>query len=208
MTIDEQLRPEQIAAITAFVNIEAPPPDKPVALCIFGTNQAAPAVLAAERYHQGLAPLIIATGGVNRHNGIVEGREFHRLLHHEHCVPDEAIRYEDTSANTWQNVEFAMPHLREAIEAGLAITAVSKWYHRRAIHALRTLLPDVAGFYALTWEPIYGDGPITPGNWPAHPHGRRRVLREWHEVRTQVRDGSIAAAHLVDGAWGPGDTTS
>ncbi|MER5324359.1 ElyC/SanA/YdcF family protein [Streptosporangium roseum] len=54
----------------------------------------------AKRYHQGLAPLIIGTGGVNRHNGIIEGRMFQRLLIERH-VPDEAIRCEDQSANTW-----------------------------------------------------------------------------------------------------------
>jgi hypothetical protein len=55
------------AEITAFVEIEAPPPPgHPAAHLIFGTNQAEPAVLAADRHHDGLAPLIIATGGVNR----------------------------------------------------------------------------------------------------------------------------------------------
>jgi hypothetical protein len=47
--------------------------------------------LVAERYHGDLAPLVIATGGVNRHNGIVEGRMFRDLLT-EADVPDSAIR--------------------------------------------------------------------------------------------------------------------
>lgn len=90
---------EQVATITAFVDIQAPPPEGlPTAHILFGTNQSQPAEIAAARYHQGLAPLIIATGGVNRHNGIVDGREFHRLLV-ERGVPNEAIRYEDRSAN-------------------------------------------------------------------------------------------------------------
>ena len=77
-TSDERRRadPERVAALTAAVDIEASPPDgEPVALVLFGTNQAAPAQIAAARYHAGTAPLVIATGGVNRHNGIVEGRE-------------------------------------------------------------------------------------------------------------------------------------
>jgi uncharacterized SAM-binding protein YcdF (DUF218 family) len=117
---------EQIRAITVFVDIEAPPPDGcPTAHIIFGTNQAKPAEIVAKRYHRGLAPLIIATGGANRHNGINEGREFHRLLV-ERGVADTAIRVEDQSANTWQNVEFALPFLREALGSGLPITAVCK----------------------------------------------------------------------------------
>jgi hypothetical protein len=58
---------ERAAEITAFVEIEAsPPPGQPAAHLIFGTNQAEPAVIPADRYHDGLAPLIIVTGGVNR----------------------------------------------------------------------------------------------------------------------------------------------
>ncbi|GIJ48813.1 hypothetical protein Val02_56990 [Virgisporangium aliadipatigenens] len=76
-------------------------------------------------------------GGVNRHNGIVEGRLFARQLE-EHGVPASAIRVEDASANTWHNVGLATPHLTEAVTAGLAITAASKRYYR-TIHVLRTL---------------------------------------------------------------------
>lgn len=158
---------EQIAVITAFVDIEAPPPEgQPTAHILFGTNQVQPVNIAAERYHRGLAPLIIGTGGVNRHNGIVEGRTFHRLLL-DRGVPDDVIRYEDRSINTWQNVELALPFLREALTAGLAITAVCKWYHRRAIHALTTLVPDIGGFYAITWEPLYAGNQSLDETGPA-----------------------------------------
>jgi hypothetical protein len=37
---EDDLAPEQIAAITAYVDIETPPPDEPTAHIIFGTNQA------------------------------------------------------------------------------------------------------------------------------------------------------------------------
>ena len=40
-------------------------------------------------------------------------------------VPEQAIRDEDRSANTWQNVEFALPYLQEAL-ASLPITAVCR----------------------------------------------------------------------------------
>ena len=66
---DEELTPERVTALTAAVDIEAPPPDgEPVGLVLFGTNQASPAQIAAARYHAGTAPLVIATGGINRHN--------------------------------------------------------------------------------------------------------------------------------------------
>lgn len=196
---DEDISAEQVAAITAYVDVEAPPPG-PSAHIIFGTNQAAPVVITADRYHKGQAPLIIATGGINRHNGIVEGRGFRRMLI-ERGVPETAIRYEDQSANTWQNVEFALPHLREALESGLSITAVCKWYHRRAVHALRTLLPDVDGFFAITWEPVYAGTPVTRTNWPLNPDGKRRVIREYEEVPRRIADGSFKDANITDGMW-------
>lgn len=94
---DDHLSSDQIATITAFVDIEASAPVEPTAHVIFGTNQAQPVTIVAERYHRGVAPLVIVTGGVNRHNGIVEGREFHRLLT-ESAVPASSIRCEDQSA--------------------------------------------------------------------------------------------------------------
>lgn len=196
---EDVFTPEQVAGITSFVDIEAMP-NEPSAHLIFGTNQAIPANIVAERYHQGLAPLIIVTGGVNRYNGIVEGREFRSLLVAA-GVPEHVIRIEDQSANTWQNVEFALPFLREALESGLPITAVGKWYHRRAIQAVRKYLPDVEGFYGISWEPVYAGSPITRTNWPTHPEGRRKVAREWREVSAHIADGSLADVRLIDGWW-------
>jgi uncharacterized SAM-binding protein YcdF (DUF218 family) len=58
---------------------------------------------------------------VNRHNHVNEAREFRRILTGS-GVPGSAIRVEDRSANTWQNVELALPFIREALDAGLTIT--------------------------------------------------------------------------------------
>jgi uncharacterized SAM-binding protein YcdF (DUF218 family) len=185
--------------ITDYVDIEAPPTGA-TAYLVFGTNQTIPIDLVLDRYRAGTAPLIIATGGVNRHDGVIEGQEFRRLLL-EGGVDESAIRCEDRSANTWQNVEFALPYLHEAIGSGLAITAVSKWYHRRTIHCLRTLLPETKVIHAVSFEPIYSSVPITRTNWMSHPDGRPRVIREWEEVRRRVADGSYKPLHRIDGAW-------
>jgi hypothetical protein len=197
----DELTSRRIAAITVAVDIEAPPPDgEPVALLLFGTNQAVPARIAAERYHAGTAPLVIATGGINRHNGIIEGQEFARQLAAA-GVPDGVIHVEDTSMDTWQNVELSLLHLREALRMGLRLAVVSKWYHLRAVYCLRTLLPEAAPFYAISWEPVYAGTLITRANWPKIPDGRRRVVRESEEVPRRVTDGSYGAARKADGAW-------
>jgi uncharacterized SAM-binding protein YcdF (DUF218 family) len=197
----DELTGQQAAEITAYVDIDAPPPDgQAVALVLFGTNQAAPAQIAAERYHRGEAPLIIATGGVNRHTGIIEGREFARQLRDD-GVPPDAIRVEDQSADTWQNVEFSTPYLREALAFGLRLAVVSKWYHRRAVMALHTRLPEAGPLHAIAWEPAYAGALITRENWPKIPDGRRRVIREWQEISRRVGDGSYLPAQKLDGAW-------
>jgi uncharacterized SAM-binding protein YcdF (DUF218 family) len=196
---DDAYTPEQVAAITDYVDIEAPPVQA-AAYFIFGTNQTIPIDLVLDRYHDGLAPFIIATGGVNRHNGVIEGQEFRRRLI-DGGVNESVVRCEDRSANTWQNVEFALPYLREALGSGLAITAVSKWYHRRTIHCLRTLLPEIEVIYAVTFDPIYSGVPVTRTNWVSHPGGTRRVIREWDEVRRRVSDGSYKELNLINGAW-------
>ncbi len=199
---DNELAAEQAAAITAAVDIEAAPPDgEPVALVLFGTNQAAPAGMAAERYHGGAAPLLIATGGINRrHNGIIEGREFARQLT-EAGIPAGAIRVEDQSKDTWQNVELSLPYLREALAMGLRLAVVTKWYHLRAVYCLATRLPEAAPFYAISWEPVYADTLVTRESWPKIPDGRRRVVREFQEVPRRVADGSYRSARKAHSAW-------
>jgi uncharacterized SAM-binding protein YcdF (DUF218 family) len=199
MSLD--LTQSDVATITAQVDIDAPPPDgEPTALVMFGTNQAAPARIAADRYHRHATPLIIATGGVNRHNGIIEGRDFARQLT-EAGVPASAIRVEDRSANTWQNVEMSLPYLREALAEGLRLCAVSKWFHLRTVHCLRTLLPEAPPLWAIGWEPVYTGQMVTRESWPVIPDGRRRVLREAEEVPRRVADGSYLPAARKDGAW-------
>ncbi|MGA4841294.1 YdcF family protein [Streptomyces sp. G45] len=195
------LSAEQVHEIVSFVDIEAPPPqDEPTAHLLFGTNQTQPVEIAARRYHEGLAPLIIATGGVNRHTGIVEARIFRDLLT-ERGVPESVIRWEDQAAHTWQNVEFSLPHLHEALELGLKVTAVSKWYHRRTLHCLATLLPDIGPFYGIAWDPVYAGKVTSRTDWLDIPDGKRRVLREWEEVQRRVAEGSFRDVTLVGGAW-------
>jgi len=97
---DEALSLDAVVEMTAYADVHIPPPDDlPVALFVFGTNQSAPIEIAAERHLRGTAPLVIVTGGVNRHDGRVEGPWLRDELL-ERGVAAEAIRVEETSANT------------------------------------------------------------------------------------------------------------
>ncbi|WP_129787225.1 YdcF family protein [Promicromonospora panici] len=195
------ISPEQVPQITAFVDIEGPPVG-PAAYFVFGTNQTLPADLVADRHQRGLAPLIIVTGGINRHNGIVEGHVLRDLLI-ERGVPDDVIRVEAESADTWQNVQNSAAFLDEAVRLGLPVTAVSKWYHRRAIQILATVHPKAAPLHGLSYEPVYSGVPITRDNWPEHPEGRRRVIREWQETHRRITDGSLVSLQRVNGGFAP-----
>ncbi|WP_067488497.1 hypothetical protein [Actinomadura hibisca] len=87
------------------------------------------------------------------------------------------------------------------MDAGLTITAVSKWYHRRTVNILKTLLPGIGRFHAISWEPRYAEKLVTRQEWPHIPDGKRRVIREWEEVTQRISDGSLREVVRVDGAW-------
>jgi uncharacterized SAM-binding protein YcdF (DUF218 family) len=186
--------------ITAYLDVEAPPA-VPTAHIVFGTNQVTPAELAAHRYHQGLAPFIILTGGVNRHTGVLEAMEHRRVLL-GHGVPETVIRYEDSSTTTQGNVEQALPFLHEALRSGLMLTAVCKWYHRRAIQLLRALLPEEPFFHAVTWEPVYDGVTVTRTDWwLGSPVAAQHVLKEWRVIPERLSAGSLTEVELIDGTW-------
>src|SRR6202043_2129636 len=84
-------------------------------------------------------------------------------------IPASAVRVEDQSKDTWQNVELSLPYLREALAMGLPLVAVSKWYHLRAVYCLRTQLPEAAPMYAIGWEPVSARMLVPRDNWPSSP---------------------------------------
>jgi hypothetical protein len=199
-SVEELPSPAEAERIAAYLDVDAPPTE-PSAHIIFGTRLATPAELVAQRYHEGLAPLIILTGGANRHTGVVEAH-LHRRLLLEHDVPETAIRYEDSSTSTGENVERALPFLHEALESALSLTAVCKWYHRRAIQRLRLLVPEAPYFHAVAWEPATVDGiPITRSKWFKSAATAPPVLKEWRVIPKALADGTLREIELVHGAW-------
>ncbi len=190
---------EDARRIAAYLEVDAPPPG-PSAHFIFGTRHPTPSELTAERYHQGLVPLIIVTGGVNRVTGVVEA-DLHRHILIEHGVPEAIIRCESTSTTTGENVEQALPFLHEALRQGLSLTAVCKWYHRRALQRLRHLLPEAPAFHAVTWDPAVDGVKVTRSEWFRSPVTARPVLREWQVIPERLANGTLTEVELVNGAW-------
>ena len=80
----------------------------------------------------------------------------------------------------------SLPYLREALNMGLRLAVVGKWYYLRAAYCLRTQIPEAIPFYAISWEPAYSGALVTRESWPKIPDGRRRVIRESQEVPRRV----------------------
>jgi hypothetical protein len=200
VSVEQLPSPTEAERIAAYLDVDAPPP-RPAAHIIFGTRLPTPAELVAHRYHQGMAPLIILTGGTNRHTGVVEAH-LHRSILLERGVPETVIRYEDSSTTTGENVERALPFLHEALQSDLDLAAVCKWYHRRAVQRLRLLVPDAPFFHAVTWEPATVDGiKITRSEWFMSAVTARPVLKEWRVIPERLADGTLREVELVDDAW-------
>jgi hypothetical protein len=73
---------------------------------------------------------------------------------------------------------------------------------RRAVQLLRALLPDVAFFYAVTWEPTYDGVEVTRSDWWLKSTiAAQRVLKEWRVIPERLAEGSLKEVELVDGAW-------
>jgi hypothetical protein len=190
---------EDAKRITGYLDVHAPPPG-PSAHFIFGTRHPTPSELTAQRYHQGLVPLVIVTGGVNRVTGVMEA-DLHRRILHEHGVPETVIRCESKSTTTGENVELALPFLHEALHAGLSLTGVCKWYHRRGLQRLRHLLPEAPYFHAVTWDPAVDGVKVTRSEWFKSAVTARPVLREWRVIPERLAQGSLTEVQLIDGAW-------
>ena len=112
-------------------------------------------------------PPIIATGGVNRHNGIVEDREFARQLT-EAGVPDSTIRAGNQSKETWQNVELSLP------------TCARRWPEAAPSRGHQVgppadgvqpghPAPEATPFYAISGESAYAGTLVTRTSWPKIP---------------------------------------
>ncbi|SLN51468.1 YdcF family protein [Roseisalinus antarcticus] len=80
---------------------------------------------AARLYHAGRAEVIVACGGAGA-TGDTEAATAARLLR-ELGVPEKAIRLEDTSRTTWENIAHALPICRDI--GATDILLVSDRYH-------------------------------------------------------------------------------
>ncbi len=135
-------------------------PCKAGAIVVLGGDLYGRPLRAAELFREQAAPLIIVTG-----NGDFE--EMFAALN-QNGVPQEAVRREDKSRNTWENAACTIAMLRQAQITNVIV--VTSWYHsRRALNTFRKTAPDIA-FYS------------RPSLW-----GQDRALWSQHRLGKHIR---------------------
>lgn len=123
-------------------------------ILIFGTRHWTPADVAAELYFSGRAPVIVTTGGADRHPRGVSEAVVHQRLLLAAGVPAEAIIVESQSVNTVENVTLALPLIERSVGQVRTVIAVVKWNHRRALVTLAAHAPWIERIYAADYEPF------------------------------------------------------
>jgi uncharacterized SAM-binding protein YcdF (DUF218 family) len=101
----------------------------------------------ADLYHQGLAPLVILSGGLGRFTSQTwtksEAEYFAEVLRNRR-VPERAMLLESRSTNTGDNVVFTRALLEQRGLAVRSVLAVQKPYmERRAYAVIRKLWPEI-----------------------------------------------------------------
>ncbi len=113
---------------------------------VLGSNDSRVAEYAAELYFQGLAPLIIFSGGVGRFTGAWQKSEAELFgdVAKSKGVPENCILLENKSTNTGENVRFSREILKEAgFGDHLKVLAIQKPYmERRTLATLEKQWPE------------------------------------------------------------------
>ncbi len=114
---------------------------------VLGSNDLRVADRAAELFHQGLAPMILFSGGTGRLTEEWTETEAEQFAARagELGVPDDSILIEKRSTNTGENIRFSRELLLEKGLSPKSILAVQKPYmERRVLAAMEVQWPGVS----------------------------------------------------------------
>jgi len=116
----------------------------------------------AQLYHQGMAPLILPSGGPTSKVETTEW-EFLRDVAISMGIPENAILREDKAANTFENARFSWEVLQQNGINPRKVILVCKSYHaRRALLTYQVEFPRDTVFYV---SPITDRTGTTKDNW-------------------------------------------
>jgi uncharacterized SAM-binding protein YcdF (DUF218 family) len=157
--------------ISDLVFVETPL-EKSDVILIPGGSHPQLARRAAELYHQGYAPFLLPSGGVNSKLGAGKTEwKFLCSLLEEMGVPEIAILHEDRAQNTFENALFSRQVIEEkGLDLKRALMVCKAYHSRRALLTYQAVFPLDVTFYV---APVIDLRGISRDNWftnPAHAH--------------------------------------
>lgn len=189
--------------IAEYLDATTEAPEQADLIFVPGTRLREPAPIAATLLAKDVAPLVLATGGINKLTGANEADALRSALLDLGVSPHK-ILVEDRSTNTLENVLYGWELARSRL-SGRPITdvvAVCKWMHsRRVLMTLKAHLPPGVRYYACTYAP---EG-VTRDVWTERgdrPSQATAVLANWNNLPTYLANGDIQEiVRLNDGGW-------
>ncbi|MEX1030008.1 MAG: YdcF family protein [Paenibacillaceae bacterium] len=134
---------------------------------------------AADLYHEGLAPLILPSGGATKH---VEKTEWNYLneIGLSLGIPQAAILKEDKATNTFENAKFSWEIIQEyRITANRVILVCKAGHACRALLTYKTVFPKETQFYL---APVIDKTGISKDNWYLTEDGIKRIMTEVEKI--------------------------
>jgi len=102
---------------------------------------------AAELYHQGMAPLILPSGGATKHVETTEW-DFLKKVGLSLGIPEEVILKENKATNTFENARYSWEVIKETkLQANKVILACKAGHACRALLRYKTVFPKETQFY-------------------------------------------------------------
>ena len=189
-----------ISDIGEFIFIEDPPRASDLIIAVGGSFPQIPEK-AAELFHAGYAPYVLAGGRYSVKTGVFKGvsdkrdrypgdylteSEFYTDVLTKNGVPKNAIIQEDKSGHTRENAEFAR---KITAEMGISVTSaiiVCKRFHaRRCLMFFQSSFPETQ-FHVVPADVPVGEYDLTKENWHLTDYGVRRVLGELARCGSQM----------------------
>lgn len=139
---------------------------------------------AALLYQQGIAPLILPSGGATPHVETTEW-EFLRDIGKSLGVPSEIILKEDKATNTFENARFSLEVLNHHGVQPKKVVLVCKNYHaRRALITYSFVFPRETEFLV---SPVIDKTGISRDNWYLDEDKISRVMNELEKIGKYFR---------------------
>ncbi|WP_412748977.1 YdcF family protein [Krasilnikovia sp. M28-CT-15] len=191
-----------VAQITDLVDATAPGLARADVAILFGSTLPEPVAPTAALLRNGLAPVVVLTGGPNRRIPEHVESEVHARLLQEAGIAPERMLIERESRTTVENVAFARPLIEDRLGQVRTVVAIVKWWHRRALHVLAAGLPSVERIYSLTWDPPAraDGGRYSRATWASSTdHGR--IEREYRHLKDLLDRGDLPALRRDGNGW-------